>query len=72
MYLAQSQIALADTYSSVGVPACRVAAKLAMIGPGGTVKSLTAVEKTVGTVSAPGPETGSAIRPMLAQIALTG
>jgi hypothetical protein len=42
------------------------------ISAGGTVKSFSAVEKTVGTVSCPGPDTGLAIRPMLAQMARTG
>ena len=58
--------------SVAGVPALRVASKSTMIGPGGDVKSCSAVENAVGTVSAPGADTGPAILPMLAQIALTG
>ncbi len=43
-----------------------------MTWPGGTVKSFSEVEKTVGTVSWPAPSKGGAVRPWLAQIAFTG
>ena len=36
------------------------------------MKSFSAVENTVGTVSPPAPAKGVAVRPWLAQIALTG
>ncbi len=54
------------------MPAWFASYQLVTTPPGGTVKSFTAVEKTVGTVSAPDASKGGAVRPMLAQIALTG
>ena len=54
------------------MPAFRAVRKFWMIGPGGEVKSFSAVENTVGTVSSAGAAKGVAVRPWLAQIALTG
>jgi hypothetical protein len=42
------------------------------MSPDCAVKSLAEVENTVGTVSWPAPANGGAVRPWLAQIALTG
>jgi hypothetical protein len=54
------------------VPDCCVRPTFTTIPPGGTVKSFSELENTVGTVSCPTWSKGAAVLPWLAQIAFTG